>query len=142
MVVCVGNSQSRPNQLRISLGRKRLGPLNGHTHGTVDDQLGQDPNRTTHTEQDGVVVLLRQTVVLEEHTGVGIDVGVRVLGLAVLGEDAGGDLVDLADELEHGVIGQVLEGELALGDVAGVSLAEDGVAVAGDDRPALRVDQR
>lgn len=59
----------------------------------------------------------------------GIDVGVGVLGLAVLGEDLGGDLVDLADELEHGVLGEVLLGELALGRVAGVGLAEDGVAV-------------
>ena len=67
----------------------------------------------------------------------GIDVGERVLGLAVLGEDAGGDLVDLADELEHGVVGQMLLSKLALGDVAGVSLAEDGVAVSGDDLAGL-----
>ena len=40
----------------------------------------------------------------------GIDVGVGVLGLAVLREDAGGDLVDLADQLEHGVLGHVLCG--------------------------------
>lgn len=63
----------------------------------------------------------------------GIDVGVGVLGLAVLGKNLGGDLVDLADELEHGVLRHVLLGELALGRVAGVGLAEDGVAVTGDD---------
>jgi hypothetical protein len=56
----------------------------------------------------------------------------------VLGENAGRDLVDLADELEHGVIGQMLLGKLALGDVAGVGLAEDGVAVSGDDLASLK----
>ena len=63
----------------------------------------------------------------------GIDVGEGVLGLAVLGKNLGGNLVDLADELEHGVLGHVLLGEGALGHVAGVGLAEDGVAVAGND---------
>ena len=67
----------------------------------------------------------------------GVDVGVGVLGLAVLGEDTRGDLVDLGDELEHWVVGQVLLGELALGDVTGVSLAENGVAVTGNDLASL-----
>lgn len=37
-----------------------------------------------------------------------VDVGVRVLGLAVLSQDTRGNLVDLADELEHGVLGEVV----------------------------------
>jgi hypothetical protein len=68
---------------------------------------------------------------------VGVDVGEGVLGLAVLGEDTGGDLVDLGDEVEHGVVGKVLEGELALADVTRVGLAEDGVAVTGNDTAGL-----
>ena len=51
----------------------------------------------------------------------------------MLGEDTGGDLVDLGDEVEHGVLGKVLEGKLALADVTRVGLAEDGVAVTGND---------
>jgi len=62
-----------------------------------------------------------------------VNVGVRVLGLAVLGQDTRGDLVHLADQLEHRVIRQLAESELALGSVARVSLTEDGVAVAGHD---------
>lgn len=129
--------QSGANELGVSLGAERLGPLDGRTDGAVDDELGKHAERTRDTKEDGVVVLLSEAVVLEEDTGVGIDVGVRVLGLAVLGENAGGNLVDLADELEHGVVGQVLLGKLALGNVAGVSLAEDGVAVAGNDLAGL-----
>jgi hypothetical protein len=125
------------DQLGVSLGREGLGALDGGTDGTVDDELGKDTKSTGHTEEHGVVVLLGEAVVLEEDTGVGVDVGVGVLGLAVLGENTGGDLVDLADELEHGVVGQVLLGELALGDVTGVSLAEDGVAVSGNDLAGL-----
>lgn len=74
---------------------------------------------------------------LEEDTRVGVDVGEGVLGLAVLGQDAGGNLVDLADKLEHGVVGHIGLGELTLSHVAGVSLAEDGVAVAGNDTAGL-----
>ena len=60
----------------------------------------------------------------------GIYIGPWVLGLALLQENAGDDLVELGHELEEFVIGQVLEGELALALVAGISLAEHGVAIA------------
>lgn len=126
------------NQLGVGLSAERLGALDGHTKSTVDDQLGKDTNGTGHTEQDGVVVSLGQTVVLEENSRVGIDVGVRVLGLSVLGQNAGGDLVDLADQLEQRVIGQLAESKLALGDVTGVSLAQNGVTVTGDDLAAVK----
>lgn len=108
-------------------------PLNGGTDSTVNDQLGQDTNGTRHTKEHGVVVGLGQTVVLQQDTRVGIDVGVGVLGLAVLGQHTRGDLVDLADQLEHGILGHLLLRELALRHVARVRLAQDSVAVAGHD---------
>lgn len=58
------------DQLGVSLGAEALGALDGGTQTTVDDQLGQDTQGTRHTEQDGVVVGLGQTVVLQEHTRV------------------------------------------------------------------------
>lgn len=67
----------------------------------------------------------------EQATSVRVDVGVGVLGLTVLGEDAGRDLVDLGDELEEGVLRQVLQRELALRSVARIGLTQDGVTVAG-----------
>lgn len=83
----------------------------------------------------------------------GVHVGPGVLGLAGLEEDVGDDLVDLADELEEGVLRQVLEGELSLRGVSRVlhssapttlrnkdgtyGLSEDGVAVTGDDLARL-----
>lgn len=67
----------------------------------------------------------------------GVNIGEGVLGLAVLGQDTGSNLVDLADKLEHGVVGHLGLGKLALSHVAGVSLAEDGMAVAGNDTAAL-----
>jgi hypothetical protein len=129
--------QSSTNQLGVGLSAERLGPLNWGTHGTVNNELRKDTKRTRDTKEDGVVVLLGKAVVLEEDTRVGVDVRVRVLGLSVLGQDTGGNLVDLADKLEHGVIWQVLLRKLALGDVAGVGLAENGVAVAGNDLASL-----
>ena len=63
----------------------------------------------------------------------GVNVGVGVLGLAVFGQDTRGDVVYLADELEHGIVWEMGECEFTLRHVAGVGLAEDCVAVAGDD---------
>ena len=53
----------------------------------------------------------------------------------MLGEDARGDLVQLVDVLEDRVLGNLLAAntELLEGHEAGVGLAEDGVAVTGDD---------
>lgn len=51
----------------------------------------------------------------------------------MLGQNARSDLVDLADQVEHGVVRQLAEGKLALGDVTGVSLTKDGVTISGDD---------
>jgi hypothetical protein len=69
---------------------------------------------------------------------VGVNVGVGVLGLSVLGEDTRSDLVDLGDELEERVLRKLLEGELALGGVTGVGLTENGVSVSGNDTSSVK----
>ena len=56
----------------------------------------------------------------------------------MLCQDSRGYLVHLADKFEHWVVGQVTESKLALRDVAGVSLAEDGVSIAGNDLSGLQ----
>lgn len=62
-----------------------------------------------------------------------VDVGVWVLCLSVLGQDTRGNLVDLADQLEHWVLWELTQSELSLGNIARVSLAEDSMAIAGYD---------
>lgn len=54
-----------------------------------------------------------------------------------LEQNAGNEVVDLADELEKRILRQVLEREFTLGGVAGVCLPQNGVAVAGNDLSAL-----
>ncbi len=66
-----------------------------------------------------------------------IDIGVWVFSLAVLGQDTRCNLVDLANELEHGVIGKVFQGKLALGDVARVCLSENSMSIAWYDLARL-----
>ena len=51
----------------------------------------------------------------------------------MLSQDARGNVVDLADELEHLIIGQMLEREVSLSHVSRISLAKHGVSVAGND---------
>lgn len=62
-----------------------------------------------------------------------INIGVWVLGLSMLSEDARGNIVDLANQLEHGVLGELLESELALGHVAGIGFPQDSMTVSGND---------
>jgi hypothetical protein len=56
----------------------------------------------------------------------------------VLGKNARGDLVNLRNKLEHGVLGELALGKLALRDVTGVGLSQDGVAVTGNNTALLK----
>lgn len=67
---------------------------------------------------------------LEQHSTVGINIGPGVLGLTLLKEHIGHNLVKLGNQLEHGVVGQVLQGKLTLTGVTGVGLSQDSMAVA------------
>lgn len=70
-----------------------------------------------------------QASYLEQHPAVGVHVGPGVLGLALLQQHVGHDLVELSHQLEHGIVGQVLQGKLTLAGVTRVGLPQDGVAV-------------
>eukprot|EP00657_Telonema_sp_P-1_P009617 TRINITY_DN3854_c0_g1_i2.p1 TRINITY_DN3854_c0_g1~~TRINITY_DN3854_c0_g1_i2.p1 ORF type:complete len:235 (-),score=80.32 TRINITY_DN3854_c0_g1_i2:83-787(-) len=111
--------------------------LDGAALDAVPDESGEDAELTADAEENGVEVLLLHAVVLEEDARVGIDVGEGVLGLSVLGEDVGHDLVDGIDEDEELIIGEVTSAEVTLAVVAGIGLAENGVAVSGDDTLAV-----
>ena len=125
----------RKCQLPKAHGAKKK-PLTS-TESTIPDELSGNTKGTGNTKEDGVELHLVEAVVGEEDTRVGVDVGPGVLGLAGFEEDLGSDVVDLADELEHLVVGEVLESELALSSVARIGLAEDGVAVTGNDLAGL-----
>ena len=71
----------------------------------------------------------------------GVHVGPGVLGLALLQQDVGGHLVDVRDQLEHGVLGQVFEGKLPLARVTWVSLPQYGMAIAGYNLPKVKPDK-
>lgn len=64
------NLKLSTNKLGPGIGREGLGALDGGTDGTVDDELGKDTKSTRDTEENSVEVLLGETVVLEEDTGV------------------------------------------------------------------------
>jgi hypothetical protein len=59
-----------------------------HAKSTIPDQLRGNTESTRNTEENGVVILLSETVVLEEDTRVGIHIGPRVLGLTVLSKNS------------------------------------------------------
>ena len=60
------------------------------------------------------------------------------LGFTGLEEDVGDDLVDLTDELEERVLGEMLQSEFSLSSVSRIGLSEDGVTVTWDDLSTLQ----
>ena len=132
-------------EVELELGNKRLErlcahglwSLNGEAEGTVPDKRRQDTERARHAKQHRVKVLLSKAVVGEEDAAVGIDVGPGVGSLALLKQNVGHNLVQLAHKAEELVIGQVLERKLALACVAGVGLAKNSVAIAGHNLARL-----
>lgn len=118
-----------------------LNPLGGDTLGSFDwvskssvpDQAGENTESARDTEENGVVLVLSESVVLKEDTTVGINVGPWVLGLSVLSKDWWSDFVDLRDELEEWVVGQVLLSEFTLACVARISLSKDSVSESRND---------
>lgn len=67
----------------------------------------------------------------------GINIGPWVLGLSLLGENGGNDFVDLGNELEEGVVGEVLEGKLSLGGVSGIGLSQHSVSESGNNASSV-----
>jgi len=65
-------------------------------------------------------------------------IGVWVLGFAVLGQHTGGNLVDLANKLEHWVIWEMSFSEGTLGHVARISLAENSMSVSRNNLASLQ----
>lgn len=67
---------------------------------------------------------------LQQHSAVGVHIGPGVLGLALLQQHVGHNLVKLCNHLEQWVVGQVFQGKLTLTGVTWVSLPQDSMAVA------------
>ena len=115
----------------------RFGALNGKTQGAVDGERCQHAESAGHAEHDGVEIFLSEFVVLQQHTAVGVHVGPGVLGLSVLGENAGSNLVDEAHKIDKLVVLDVLLAELTLAGKAGVGLAQNSVPITGHNLAAV-----
>ena len=92
----------------------RLGALDRVAESARPDPLRQHTQGTRHTEHDGVVALLLQTVVHQQAATVRVDVWPRVLGFAVLGQHTRRNLVHLSHQFEQFVVWQVFQCVLTL----------------------------
>lgn len=118
--------------------------------------MSSNTEGTGNTEEDCVELHLVETVVGQENTRVGVNIGPGVLSLASLSEklvrtatgdtksmpyleqDVRHDVVDLTNKLEERIIGKVLESKFALSSVTGVGLPQYGVSVSRDNLSALQ----
>ena len=107
--------------------------LNGEAEGSAPDLSGHYTEGTGNTEEDGVVVELVETVVHQEGTWAGINIGPGVLDLACCLKNLRDDLVAGLYEVNEVIVLDVLVSKLDLAHEARVSLAEDGVTVAWDN---------
>lgn len=85
-----------------------LRPLQRQAKDAVPGQGGKHTEGARDAKEHGVVAGLLQAVVLQQDAAVGVDVGPGVLGLAVLEQHGRDHVVELADQLEHGVIARQL----------------------------------
>ncbi|KAH3661179.1 hypothetical protein OGAPHI_006586 [Ogataea philodendri] len=99
------------------------------TDTSVDDQLRKNTKRSSHTKQHGVERLLGESVVLQQHTRVRVDIWPWVLGLTVLGQHLWCNLVNVGNKLEQIVVWHVFQSELSLCSVSWVGLSQNGVSV-------------
>lgn len=107
--------------------------LDGHAEGSGPDLSGGDSESARDTEQDGVVIVLGETVVHEEGTGSTVDIGEGVLNLTSSSEDFGDDLVVGFNELNQVRSLNEFVGEVEFADETGVGLSQDGVSVSGNN---------
>jgi hypothetical protein len=123
------------NLLEDTLEVDALRSLDRQTQSSVPNQLGERAKTTRHTECGSVVQSLVEAVVVEQDSGAAIDVGVRVLGLAVLLENLRSNSAVLFNQLEDRVVGNLRTGSSIVHESlkSGVGLSENGVTIAGDD---------
>jgi hypothetical protein len=94
----------------------RLGTLKGVAQTAVPSDVGHAAQCAAYTEQYGVEVILGQTVVHLDNAGLCVNVRPRVLGLAVLSQNARSNFKDLGDNFEQRVVFKArgVEAELTL----------------------------
>jgi hypothetical protein len=119
--------------------RERLGALKRQAEGTRPDELAHAAESSRNAKENRVVVHLCHAVVCEKDTAVRVHIGPWVLGLALLEKNRWNDLVEIRDELEQRVIGQVLLCKLSLAHVAGIRLTKYRVPIARHDLARLQV---
>ena len=120
-------------ELHQTFSAVRLGAFERKSHASGPDELRQASESAGNTEENSVVAHFSHTEVLEKDTGVGINVRPWVLGFSLFEKDVRSDLVEVRNEFEHWIIGEVLEGEFTLASVARISLTKDSVSVSGND---------
>jgi hypothetical protein len=109
------------------------GSFDGETESSSPEQVGHATEGSGDSEDDGVVVEFGHTVMVQQDTGVGINIGPGVLDFTEVLKDGGNDIVDSLAEFDEGIVLDVFNGEFSLMDISGVSVSEDGVTITGND---------
>lgn len=117
-----------------------LGALNGQTKDAIPDKLWKWAESTGDTEGDSVVEGLSNAVMVEKNTRRRVNVRMGVLSLAVLGKHTRRNISVLENKLDSRVVANVrtLGSELDESIKAGIGLAQNSVAVTGNDTTRVK----
>ncbi len=103
------------------------------TESSSPEQVGHATEGSGDSEDDGVVVEFGHTVMVQQDTGVGINIGPGVLDFTEVLKDGGNDVVDGLAKFDEGIVLDVFNGEFSLMDISGVSVSKDGMTITGND---------
>lgn len=109
------------------------GSLNWESEGSGPDQTAASTEGSGDGEEDSVVVHLFHTVMVENDTTVGINIGPRVLDLAEFLKNGRNNLENGGSKFNKGVVLDVFGAEVLKMNVSRISVSQDGVTVTWDD---------
>lgn len=114
------------------------GSLNGQSVSSGPDHSREASEGSGNSEDNSVVVELSHSIVVEENSGVSINVGPGVLDLSGLLQDTGDDSEALVNKLDKGIVLDVSLSEVRQMGESGIGLSEDGMTESGDDSSRLQ----
>mmetsp|Transcript_29586 Transcript_29586/g.46467 ORF Transcript_29586/g.46467 Transcript_29586/m.46467 type:complete len:331 (+) Transcript_29586:271-1263(+) len=106
-----------------------LGPLQRQSQSPIPIQLAQTTHSPRHTKQHGVILILGESIMPQQHSRMRIDIGIRVGNLPMLRQNTRHYGINRFDNLEQWIIRHVLQSKLTLAGVTRIRLPQHGMSI-------------
>mmetsp|Transcript_25494 Transcript_25494/g.42073 ORF Transcript_25494/g.42073 Transcript_25494/m.42073 type:complete len:359 (+) Transcript_25494:70-1146(+) len=106
-----------------------LGPLQRQSQCPIPIQLAQTTHSPRHTKQHGVILILGESIMPQQHSRMRIDIGIRVGNLPMLRQNTRHDRINRFHNLEQGIIRHMLQPKLTLTSVSRIRLPQHSMSI-------------